>query len=147
MAGTVGVSRSSVSREARQAAEAELERLLERSFDEVNLLVIYLDGMQFGDTHVIAAVGVDKKGRNHVLGIQEGATENAAAVKDLLERLVAQGVKPEPKLLFVIDGSKALRAAIRAAWPAMIPAWLSTRIGFVKPNSAMEAAICMTCSS
>src|SRR5581483_9270894 len=52
----------------------------------------------------------------HVLGIQGGATENAAAVKDLLERLVAQGVKPEPKLLFVIDGSKALRAAIRAAW-------------------------------
>lgn len=121
MADTVGVSRSSVSREALQAAEAELERLLDRRFDAVNLLVIYLDGMQFGDTHVIAAVGVDEKGRKHVLGIQEGATENAAAVQDLLERLIAHGVKPQPKLLFVIDGSKALRAAIRAVFGADHP--------------------------
>ena len=51
---------------------------------------------------------VDVEGRKHLLGIQEGATENAAAVKDLLERLVAQGVDPNRKRLLVIDGSKAL---------------------------------------
>lgn len=68
------------------------ECLLARRFDEVSLLVIYRDGMRSGDTHVIAAVGVDEKGCKRVLGIQQGATENAAAVKDLLERLVTQGV-------------------------------------------------------
>ena len=64
----------------------------------------------------IGAVGVDEHGNKHVLGIREGATENAAAVKDLLENLVERGVKPERRGLFVIDGSKALRAAINAVF-------------------------------
>ena len=113
MADTVGVSRSTVSRETMEAAAAELERLLNRRFEEVELLILYIDGMVFGDHHVIAAVGVDAEGHKHVLGIQEGATENAAAVQDLLEGLVRRGVQPAQKRLFVIDGSKALRAAIR----------------------------------
>jgi putative transposase len=85
---------------------------LERRFEDVDLLVIYLDGMMFGEHHVISAVGVDQAGHKHVLGIQPGATENAAAVEDLLQQLVARGVNPNPKRLFVIAGAKALRAAI-----------------------------------
>ena len=48
--------------------------------------MIYLDGMQCGSHRVISAVGVGRKDRKHVLGIQLGATENAVAVKDLLVR-------------------------------------------------------------
>lgn len=116
MADTVGVSKSSVSRAMIQASEAQVEKLLNRRFDDVDLLIIYVDGMHFGDQCVIGAVGVDAQGNKHVLGIQEGATENAAAAKDLLESLVERGVKPERKRLFVIDGSKALRAAINAVF-------------------------------
>ena len=61
--------------------------------------MIYLDGMVFGEHHVISAVGVDAAGHKHVLGIQQGATENAAAVEDLLEQLVARGVNPKAKTL------------------------------------------------
>ncbi len=74
--------------------------------------MIYLDGMRFGSHHVISAVGVDSEGRKHVLGIQLGATENAAAVKDLLTRLRQQGLRTDQRYLFVIDGAKALRAGI-----------------------------------
>jgi putative transposase len=116
MADTVGVSKSSVSRAAIQASEAQLDKLLNRRFDDVDLLVIYVDGMHFGDQCVIGAVGVDEHGQKHVLGLQEGATENAAAAKDLLEDLVRRGVKPERRRLFVIDGSKALRTAINAVF-------------------------------
>ena len=112
MASTCGVSKSNVSREAAEAGEEALKELLERRFDEVDLLVIYIDGMMFGEHHVISAVGVDRAGQKHVLGIQPGATENAAAVEDLLQQLVARGVNPRAKRLFVIDGAKALRAAI-----------------------------------
>jgi len=118
MADTVGVSKSSVSRAAIQASEAQLERLLNRRFDDVDLLIIYVDGMHFGDQCVIGAIGVDEHGQKHVLGLQEGATENSAAAKDLLEDLVRRGVKPERRRLFVIDGSKALRAAINAVFGA-----------------------------
>ena len=65
-----------------------------------------------GEHHVISAVGVDQAGHKHVLGIKPGATENAAAVEDLLQQLVGRGVSPRAKRLFVIDGAKALRAAI-----------------------------------
>jgi putative transposase len=112
MANTVGVSKSSISRQVIEASTKQMEELLERRWDGVELLVLYIDGMRFGEHHVISAVGVDVEGQKHVLGIQLGATENATAVKDLLTHLREHGLKTEQKYLFVIDGAKALRAAI-----------------------------------
>jgi putative transposase len=83
--------------------------------------VIYIDGLVFGEQHVLSAVGVDAAGGKHVLGIQQGATENAAAGEDLLHQLGARGVGPEAKWLFVIDGAKALRAAINKVFGAQHP--------------------------
>ena len=112
MAETVGVSKSQISREFVVASAAELEHLCERRFDDVNILVIYIDGIQFGDCHVIAALGVDSAGHKHVLGIREGSSENARVATDLLNDLVARGVRAGRLRLFVIDGSKALQCAI-----------------------------------
>ena len=121
MASTCGVSKSTVSREAAEASEEALKELLERRFDEIDLLVIYIDGMQFSEHHVISAVGVDRLGHKHVLGLQQGATENAAAVEDLLQQLVARGVDPQTRRLFVIDGAKALRAAMNKVFGPQHP--------------------------
>ena len=121
MADTVGVSRSTVSRESIEASAAALQQLLERRFDDVELLIIYIDGMHFGDQCVLAAVGVDIQGRKHVLALREGATENAEAAKDLLQHLVEHGVDPARRRLFIIDGSKALRTAINAVFGAEMP--------------------------
>jgi len=116
MASTVGVAKSSVSAEAIEASEEELKKLCGRRWDQVELLVIYLDGLVFGEHHVLAAVGVDAGGNKHVLGIAEGASENQVVAQGLLERLVEQGLDPKRRYLFVIDGSKALRAAIDAVF-------------------------------
>ena len=59
MADTVGMSKSSVSRQMIEASEAEVEALLGRRFDEVNLVIIYIDGMVFGDHTMVGAIGVD----------------------------------------------------------------------------------------
>ena len=112
MAQTVGVSKSQVSREFIEASEQSLKELCERRFDEKNILVIYLDGIQFGQVHVIVALGVDSEGYKQVLGLREGASENATVVRELLEELVDRGIDPKQRRLFVIDGSKALRCAI-----------------------------------
>lgn len=112
MAEQVGVSKSQVSRENIEAGERLLQALAERDFSQHDLLIIYIDGMRFGDYLVVAAVGVDVSGQKHVLALREGATENAEVAKSLLEELVARGVKPGRRRLFVIDGAKALRAAI-----------------------------------
>ena len=121
MADTVGVSKSSVSRQIIEASEKEVGALLSRRFDDVKLLIIYVDGMQFGDHVMIGAVGVDEKGAKHVLAIREGATENATVAKELLEDLVERGVNAEQKRLFVVDGSRALRTAINAVFGAQHP--------------------------
>jgi putative transposase len=112
MAETAGVSRSSVSRQAIEGSAEQLRQLRERRWDETDILVIYIDGQRFGAHHVISAVGIDRVGVKHVLGIQPGATENAAAVKSLLNGLREQGLPTGRRYLFVIDGAKALRAAI-----------------------------------
>ena len=109
MAESVGISKSSVSRETIEGSEAALKELLERRLDDKDFLVIYIDGLHCGEHCVIGAVGVDMEGGKRVLGIQEGATENSAACRDLLQNLVERGLNPELERLFVIDGSKALR--------------------------------------
>jgi putative transposase len=116
MAETVGVSKSSVSREALEASEEEWKRLCERRLEDLELLILYLDGVIFGEHHVLVAVGVDREGKKHVLGIAEGASENQAVAKGLLEDLARRGLAMDRKYLFVIDGSKALRAAIDAVF-------------------------------
>ena len=116
MAESVGISKSAVSREFIEASEEALKALLERRFDDHDILIIYLDGLIFGDHHVLSAVGVDSQGNKHVLGLVEGASENAVSARALLEGLVARGVKHDRARLFVIDGSKALRAAIDAVY-------------------------------
>jgi transposase-like protein len=84
MAETVGVAKSSVSAEAIAASEEELRKLCERRWDDVELLILYLDGLIFGSHHLLAAVGVDAGGNKHVLGIAEGASENQVVAQGLL---------------------------------------------------------------
>lgn len=121
MAETVGVSRSAVSRQALEASLEQLRQLQERRWEQVEILVIYIDGQRFGEHHLISAVGVDREGRKHVLGMASGATENAAAVKQLLTGLRERGLATDRKYLFVIDGAKALRAAIQEVFGSEQP--------------------------
>ena len=116
MAETVGVSKSQVSREFIDASEKTLKELAERRFDDKDILIIYIDGIVFSGHHIIVAIGVDSEGHKHVLGLRDGASENATVCTTLLEDLVERGVKPDRRRLFVIDGSKALRKAIDAVF-------------------------------
>jgi transposase-like protein len=121
MAATVGVSRSAISRKAIDASIEQLQQLQERRWEDVEILVLYIDGQRFADHHILSAVGVDRQGQKHILGIEPGATENAASVKRLLTRLREQGLPTDRKYLFVIDGAKALRAAIDEVFGAEQP--------------------------
>ena len=102
--------------EVHRGEEEECKKLLERRFDETDILVIYIDGMVFADHAVIGAVGVDRTGAKHVLGVVEGATENGVVVKALPQSMVERGIGPDHRRLFVIDGAKALRSGIEAVY-------------------------------
>jgi putative transposase len=121
MAETVGVSKSEVSRETIEAGERLLKELAERDLSGLEILAIWIDGIQLGPYHVICGVGVDAAGNKHVLGLREGATENAVVAKALLEDLVGRGLDPQRRRLFVVDGAKALRSAIDTVFGADQP--------------------------
>jgi len=107
-----GIEKSSVSREFVQASAAQLKELCERKLAGLDLVAILIDGIHLGKHVLVVALGIETTGKKHVLGLWQGATENTAVVKDLLEDLVARGLSTERRYLFVIDGAKALRAAI-----------------------------------
>lgn len=112
MAESVGISKSAVSRANIEAGTKLLAELAERRFDELDILVVYIDGICLGSHHILGAIGVDSTGNKHVLGLRQGSSENTTTVSELLNDLVSKGVGPTRKRLFVIDGAKALRGGI-----------------------------------
>jgi putative transposase len=107
-----GIEKSSVSREFVQASAAQLQELCERKLGELDLVALLIDGIEIGKQVLVVALGIASSGQKHVLGLWQGATENTTVVKSLLEDLVARGLQQDRRYLFVIDGAKALRAAI-----------------------------------
>jgi putative transposase len=107
-----GTSKSAVSRRFVALTRARLHELLARPVP-AGIRVVFIDGLEIKGRAIVGALGVDEGGRKHLLGIAEGATENATLVTGLIADLVERGLSAEAGLLFVIDGAKALRAAIR----------------------------------
>jgi len=107
-----GVSKSAVSERFVVGTANKLAALMKRKLSGLKLLAVMIDGVHFAEHMVLAAVGIDLGGNKHVLGLREGATENAAACKELLADLIERGLPTERALLFIIDGAKALRKAI-----------------------------------
>ena len=107
-----GIEKSSVSRQFVQARAAQLKRLCEKKLDDLDLVAILIDGIHLGQQVLVVALGIESRGKKHVLGFWQGATENTTVVKELLEDLVARGLNSERRYWFVIEGAKALRAGI-----------------------------------
>src|SRR4051794_32730559 len=87
--------------------------LMARRLDDVRLAGMMLDGLEIADRTHVVALGITTEGVKISLGLWEGSTENATLARTLLADLVDRGLDPEQAILFVIDGGKALRRAIR----------------------------------
>jgi putative transposase len=107
-----GVSKSAVSERFVYGTARKLAELTSRELRGLPLLALMIDGAHFAEHVVLTAVGVDERGAKHVLGLREGATENAAVVRALLADLVERGLDTNRSLLIVIDGAKALHKAV-----------------------------------
>lgn len=107
-----GVGKSVVSERFVVGTTKKLAELLRRDLSGLELVALMIDGVHFAEHVVLAAVGIDRSGAKHPLGLREGATENAAACKALLADLIERGLNPDRAMLVVIDGAKALRKAV-----------------------------------
>jgi putative transposase len=104
--------KSTVSEMFIEKTRTALEELMARRLDDVRLAVMMLDGLEIaGRVHV--GLGVSTDGVKIPLGLWEGSTENATLARQLLADLVDRGLDPSQAILFVLDGGKALRRAIK----------------------------------
>jgi len=111
-----GVKRSSVSRHYVRVMADRIRGFVERRWDGVRFVAIMIDGKSFAQEMMVAVLGVTVTGEKHILGLRQGASENAQVCKELLESLRERGVRTDVPTLFVLDGAKALRAAVVSVW-------------------------------
>jgi putative transposase len=112
-AASSSTSKTSVSERFIERTRTALGELMSRRLDDVRLAVMMLDGLEIAERTHVVALGITTEGVKVPLGLWEGSTENATLARTLLADLVERGLDPEQAILFVIDGGKALRRAIR----------------------------------
>lgn len=111
-------SKSAVSRRFVKQTETALAELMTRDLTDVKVPVLMLDGEHMADRCVVVALAITADGTKLPVGLWDGSTENKTVVRALLTDLVDRGLNVEDGLLVVIDGAKALAAAVREAFGA-----------------------------
>ena len=105
-------SKSAVSREFVGRTREHLEELMSRGLEDVRLAALMLDGIELKGRCCVVALGITTEGIKLPLGLWDGSTENKTVTAHLLADLVDRGLDVEQGVLVVLDGSKALRAAV-----------------------------------
>jgi putative transposase len=108
-----GLEKSAVSEHFVEASRTKLKELMERRLDKTDLCALLIDATPFEGQQMVAALGIGQDGRKMILGIRQGATENATVVGELLGDLVNRGLDFTEPRLYILDGGKALTAAVR----------------------------------
>ncbi|MGO9012877.1 MAG: IS256 family transposase [Bryobacteraceae bacterium] len=108
-----GLEKSAVSQHFVEASREKLQHMMERRLDKTRLCALLIDATPFAGQQMVAALGIGEDGRKTILGIRQGATENATVVGELLADLMERGLDFTKPRLYVLDGGKALTAAVR----------------------------------
>ena len=108
-----GLEKSAVSEHFIEASRTKLKDMMERRLDKMRFCALLIDATPFEGQQMVAALGIAEDGRKMILGIRQGATENATVVGELLGDLVNRGLDFTVPRLYVLDGGKALTAAVK----------------------------------
>ena len=111
-------SRSAISRRFVKQTETALAELMARDLTGEDIKVLLLDGEHMAERCVVAALAITADGTKKPVGLWDGSTENKTVVRSLLADLVERGLTVDDGLLVVIDGAKALAAAVREVFGA-----------------------------
>jgi putative transposase len=109
---TRGESKSNVSRKLIENTTDKLADFLSRKLTDLDVVAMFIDGIEIGKHAVVVALGVTKDGTKEPLGVWCGSTENHTVATALLQNLIERGLRVEAPVLFVIDGGKGLRKAL-----------------------------------
>jgi transposase-like protein len=113
-----GVSRSSASRLWQEAGSKFIDALRGKDLTTQTWCVLMLDGIRLSKDQVaVAAIGIDHEGRKHVLDFTLGSSESLEVARELVGRIVSRGFNCDHRLFALLDGSDALRGAVKEFFP------------------------------
>lgn len=108
-----GLEKSAVSEHFIDASRAKLQEMMERRLDKTRVCALLIDATPFAGQQLVVAMGISQDGRKMILGLRQGATENATVVGELLGDLVNRGLDFSEPRLYILDGARALTAAVK----------------------------------
>jgi putative transposase len=108
-----GLQKSAVSEHFIEASRTKLKQLMERRLDKLSVCALLVDATPFEGQQMVVAMGISNDGRKTILGLRQGATENATVIGELLGELMNRGLDFTTPRLYVLDGGKALHAAVK----------------------------------
>jgi putative transposase len=108
-----GLEKSAISEHFIEASRTKLKEMLERKLDKLRLCALLIDATPFAGQQMVAVLGISQDGRKTILGIRQGATENATVVGELLGDLANRGLDFSEPRLYLLDGGKALSSAVK----------------------------------
>src|SRR5919109_3729673 len=76
-----GTSKSAVSRRFVAMTQVALAELFAADLSGLDLVVLMIDGVHFGEHTCVVALGIDLDGTKHPLALVEGSTENATLAR------------------------------------------------------------------
>jgi len=112
-AAAYGLEKSAISEHFIAASREKLQAMMERRLEKMRLCALLIDATPFAEQQMVAALGISQDGRKTILGLRQGATENATVVGELLGDLMNRGLDFSESRLYVLDGGKALHAAVK----------------------------------
>lgn len=121
ISGGLGLKKSTVSKAFSRSSRKAFDELNGRSLSEYRWLAVMIDGIEFAGSCVVVALGITIEGEKIILGLKRGDTEDSEICKDLLQELIERGLTKDDPFLFVLDGSKALKKAVRKVFGEGFP--------------------------
>jgi len=116
-----GLEKSAISEHFIESSRAKLQEMMERRLDKMKLCALLIDATPFAGQQMVVALGISQDGKKTILGIRQGATENATVVGELRGDLVERGLDFSEPRLYVLDGGKALHTAVKKYAGAAAP--------------------------
>ena len=132
---TRGTSKSAVSRRFVAQTQAQLDAWRATPLDDLELVALLIDGVHVGGHCIVVALGLDKTGAKHPLGLWEGSAENTTVCQGLLTNLQSRGLRTDRRLLVILDGAQALHTAVTQTFG---PAALVQRCQVHKRRNVLE---------
>src|SRR6267154_1034826 len=134
---TRGTSKSAVSRRFVAKTAAQLDAWRSTALDALDLVALLIDGVHIGEHCIVVALGIDRTGREHALGLWDGSTENAAVCQSLLADLQSRGLRTDRSLLVILEGLDETLTVITLGLSARLRQSLAT-------TNAIESLISRT---